>query len=199
MRLNKQTFRRNVFTCIVSTMLINVVYANSWVMDTRHEEIKYEKDQFDMQEVVKNNQNTNISSILALHNKKQSLKFVKPINAKINSKYGIRFHPILKKRKMHTGVDFAAAYGTPIRATENGVVLFSSNKGNYGNTIIVKHIGGFASLYAHASKLYKQVGDIVLRGDVIAAVGSTGMSTGNHLHFELFYNGERVNPEHYIY
>jgi len=120
--------------------------------------------------------------------------FIKPVNARISSGFGNRFHPILKRNRLHAGVDFAARTGTPIRAAASGTVIFSGYRGGYGNTIIIDHGGGVSSLYGHCSRLYVGAGAQVKQGDTIAAVGSTGLSTGPHLHFEIRVNGTPVNP-----
>lgn len=132
------------------------------------------------------------------HHKSQ---FIRPVSYqhKINSKYGMRVHPVLGGKRMHTGVDFAAPTGTPIYAAQSGKVIFSDWKGGYGKTVIVKHDNKYSSLYGHASKLLVSNGEYVQRGQKIALVGSTGRSTGPHLHFEIFENGNRINPEHKIF
>ena len=123
--------------------------------------------------------------------------FIRPVNYRINSNYGMRNHPIQKVRKMHTGVDFAAPHGTPIKAVQDGVVAFSGSRGGYGNTVVLEHAGNkYSTLYGHTSKLLVSEGQFVRQGQVIALVGSTGQSTGPHLHFEVFENGRRINPIH---
>lgn len=120
----------------------------------------------------------------------------KPITGVITSRFGsresIRSYP-------HNGLDIAAPYGTSIKSASKGKVIFSGDKGSYGNLIIVDCGNGVQIYYGHCSKLYAKVGDKVNAGDIIAAVGSTGNSTGNHLHFEIKVNGVSVNPQNYIY
>ena len=120
----------------------------------------------------------------------------KPITGVITSRFGsresIRSYP-------HSGLDIAAPYGTSIKSASKGKVIFSGDKGSYGNLIIVDCGNGVQIYYGHCSKLYAKVGDKVNAGDIIAAVGSTGNSTGNHLHFEIKINGVSVNPQNYIY
>ena len=106
----------------------------------------------------------------------------------ITSSYGNR------RGEFHTGVDFAAAAGTEIYAWKDGIVTFAGWKGNYGNFIIIEHEDGTVSRYAHCSKLISKVGDTVVKGQSIAKVGSTGRSTGPHLHLEILVNGSFVNP-----
>ena len=121
--------------------------------------------------------------------------FIRPVNYQINSRYGMRKHPVFGNMKMHTGVDFAAPKGTPIRAAQNGVVVFSGTKGGYGNAVILQHDQRYSSLYGHASKLLVNTGQVVKQGQFIALVGDTGVATGPHLHFEIFEYGKRINPE----
>ena len=98
----------------------------------------------------------------------------------------------------HRGVDFAAYYGTNIIACNSGVVIRSNYSSSFGNVVIIDHGGGICSLYAHASSRLVEKDDIVKKGDVIAKVGSTGDSTGNHLHFSILKDGEYVDPMNYI-
>jgi murein DD-endopeptidase MepM/ murein hydrolase activator NlpD len=123
---------------------------------------------------------------------------IRPIDAPITSGFGMRRHPIFGGMRMHTGVDMPAPYGTNIHAARDGLVVFAGWKRGYGNCITIDHGNGLATLYAHCSSLEVSVGETVRRGQVIARVGSTGWSTGNHLHFEVRINGEPVDPEGYI-
>ena len=116
----------------------------------------------------------------------------------ITSKYGMRMHPIFNVYRMHTGVDIGAPLGAEIVAVNDGVVTLSAYSSSYGYYIMVDHGGGVVTLYAHSSKLIASEGDIVKRGDVIALVGSTGWSTGPHLHFEVRINGATQDPLPYI-
>ncbi|MGE5632647.1 MAG: murein hydrolase activator EnvC family protein [Caulobacteraceae bacterium] len=119
-----------------------------------------------------------------------------PSSYTITSYYGMRKHPILRKYKMHTGIDIAADKGASIVAANRGTVIMAhyDKSGGYGNMVVIDHGDGITTLYAHASKLLVKVGDEVKSGQVIAKVGSTGLSTGNHLHFEIRVNGETKNP-----
>ena len=118
----------------------------------------------------------------------------------ITSPYGMRLHPTLKVYKLHTGVDIAGSgcNGKSIVAANDGTVITSKMNTAYGNMIIIDHGGGISTLYAHASKRLVSVGDKVKRGQVIAKVGTTGYSTGPHLHFEVRINGSTTNPLPYI-
>ncbi len=117
---------------------------------------------------------------------------------RLSSGFGYRKHPIGGGSKMHKGIDFSANRGTRILSSDSGVVKYSGWKGGYGYTVIVDHQNGYETLYAHCSKLIADVGDNVNRGDLIAEVGSTGASTGNHLHFEVHKNGTAVDPEQFL-
>ncbi len=116
----------------------------------------------------------------------------------VSSPFGYRIHPILKVNKMHTGIDIAAAGGTNILAANAGTVITAGWNNSYGYMVMIDHGGGIVTLYAHSSKLLVSKGDIVTRGQTIAKVGSTGMSTGNHLHFEVRLNGVYKNPLEYV-
>lgn len=120
-----------------------------------------------------------------------------PVNAtRVSSPYGTRFHPILKTYRMHSGIDYAAPSGTPIVAPADGVVSFAGVKGGYGNTIMLNHRKGMETLYGHMSAFVSglSVGKSVKAGDVIGFVGSTGRSTGPHLHYEVRINEQVVDP-----
>ncbi len=125
-------------------------------------------------------------------------QMVFPTNGVITSTFGWRVHPILGYERFHGGIDFGADYGTPIYAADRGTVIFSGWYGGYGNAVIVDHGDGMTTLYAHASELYISEGQTVEQGQAIAAVGSTGFSTGPHLHFEVRREGEPIDPAPYL-
>ncbi len=128
-----------------------------------------------------------------------SEQFVWPTNTTyITSSYGTRFHPIQKRYKTHTGVDIGAGQGAPIYAAASGTVLSAGWNSGYGKYIVINHGGGVQTLYAHSSALYVQAGDTVTKGQTIAAVGSTGNSTGPHLHFEVLNYGQHTDPMAYF-
>lgn len=116
----------------------------------------------------------------------------------VTSGFGKRYHPILKRLRTHTGVDITAPKGTPVYATADGTVTSESPGGGYGLTIVINHGYTYKTLYAHLSKKAVKPGQKVKRGQVIGYVGSTGMSTGAHLHYEVIKNGQRVNPVYYF-
>jgi murein DD-endopeptidase MepM/ murein hydrolase activator NlpD len=125
-------------------------------------------------------------------------KFLRPISGAITSDYGMRSHPILKERRMHTGIDLRGAKGTPIKAAESGTVIFTGWMGAYGQVVTIDHGGGISTMYAHQSSILVKNGQKVARGETIGKVGSTGWSTGPHLHFEVRKNGTPVNPHNYL-
>jgi murein DD-endopeptidase MepM/ murein hydrolase activator NlpD len=117
-----------------------------------------------------------------------------PVSGRMSSSYGQRFHPVLGYRRMHAGVDFAAAYGSPIYAVTDGRVTYAGWHGGHGKYVRLQHAGGIGSGYAHMSRIAVASGQMVRRGQVIGYVGSTGLSTGPHLHYELYRGGATVNP-----
>lgn len=125
-------------------------------------------------------------------------KYMWPVSGDITSYFGYRIHPILKKRKYHTGLDIAALMGTPIAASDTGVVIFSARNGGYGLMVTIDHGAGISTVYAHCSRLLVKKGQKVSKGETIAKVGTTGLSTGPHLHFEVRKDGVPVNPLNYI-
>lgn len=121
-----------------------------------------------------------------------------PSDAPTSSPFGWRIHPILGYRRFHAGLDFAASYGTIIRSADSGTVIMAGWYGGYGKAVIINHGKGITTLYGHTSELYVSEGQTVERGQAIAAVGSTGLSTGPHLHFEVRRDGTPVNPADYL-
>jgi murein DD-endopeptidase MepM/ murein hydrolase activator NlpD len=119
---------------------------------------------------------------------------VAPVPGAIISRYGMRRHPILGYRRMHSGLDFRAAHGTPIYAATDGRVTYSGRNGSYGNYVRLNHAGGLGTGYAHMSRIAVHNGQQVRRGQVIGYVGSTGLSTGAHLHYEMYRGGQKIDP-----
>lgn len=124
--------------------------------------------------------------------------FLRPVNGVITCEFGPRINPVTFVPGFHNGIDYAGNTGESIRATKSGVVEYSGWIEGYGYTIILNHGNGVTSLYAHASQLIVSVGESVSQGDTVALIGSTGMSTGPHLHFEIRINGQAVDPFGYI-
>ncbi len=116
----------------------------------------------------------------------------------IVSDYGMRLHPIHGDNRMHHGIDLDADAGTPISTISDGIVTFAGERGGYGNLVIVDHGGGFETRYAHQEQLTVMEGDLLRAGDTIGFVGSTGNSTGPHLHFEVRKDGVSIDPEPWL-
>jgi murein DD-endopeptidase MepM/ murein hydrolase activator NlpD len=121
-----------------------------------------------------------------------------PAGGKISSPFGMREHPRFGGRKLHTGIDITIPLGTPLHATADGVVSFADRSGGNGNIVVIEHGKGLSSVYAHNSKNIVKAGQTVKRGDVIAYSGSTGISTGPHVHYEVWRNGQSVNPAPFL-
>ena len=122
----------------------------------------------------------------------------KPVEGWITSSYGHRISPFTGQRGMHYGIDIAARVGTPVRAPADGVVIFAGTKSGFGRFLMIAHDHGIVTKYGHNSELFVTTGEQVKRGDPIAAVGSTGRSTGPHLHYEIWVNGKPQNPKRFL-
>ncbi|MDB5686215.1 MAG: hypothetical protein JWR77_804, partial [Rhizorhabdus sp.] len=117
-----------------------------------------------------------------------------PVLGHLTSSFGMRFHPILGFSRMHQGMDFGAPMGAPIVAANDGIVQFAGRHGGHGNYVRLNHAGGIQTGYAHMSRIIARPGEHVRQGQLIGYVGSTGLSTGPHLHYEVFRNGAAINP-----
>jgi murein DD-endopeptidase MepM/ murein hydrolase activator NlpD len=120
--------------------------------------------------------------------------FMLPVEGQPTSGYGMRMHPIDHEERLHSGMDIAAPTGTPIQAAAAGQVVFSGTQAGYGNVVVIQHTEGYSTLYAHNTANLVSVGTTVSQGQPIATVGSTGRSTGSHLHFEVRKDGKRLDP-----
>lgn len=148
---------------------------------------------------------TDPSSITALSETEEKLnKYLDTIPTKwpavgtLSSKYGYRKDPILWTRKLHEGIDVSAPYGNNIRASASGTVTFAGYMSGYGYAVIIDHGRGLSTLYGHSSKLVVKKGQSVKKGEIIAKIGSSGKSTGPHVHFEVRLNGSPVDPLNYL-
>lgn len=118
-----------------------------------------------------------------------------PVDGRISSGFGMRMHPKYHTEKFHTGIDLSVPTGTPVHATADGIVSFASWSPGNGNIVVLEHGQGFSTVYAHNSKNLVKVAQTVHRGDVVADAGSTGVTTGSHVHYEVWKNGQYVNPK----
>lgn len=146
------------------------------------------KDKLGMHEQLKPPVNASFAPIMT------SAKLLAPISGTITSGFGYRYHPITKKIDFHTGIDVAAQEGTNILSALPGKVIEIGQSNIYGNYIVIEHSKGFKTVYSHCSKIIASVGMQLKRGERIATVGSTGISTGPHLHFEIKINDTFVDP-----
>lgn len=128
----------------------------------------------------------------------QSVPSQRPSNGYITSGFGTRADPFSGGRAHHLGLDFDANRGDPVRSAANGVISYAGVKNGYGNVIEIDHGNGYSTLYGHNSRLLVRAGDLVRAGQVIAKAGSTGRSTGPHVHFEVHQNGRPVNPRPFL-
>ena len=124
------------------------------------------------------------------------ISLARPVSGIISSRFGARSSI---RSSAHTGLDIATSTGTPVLAAASGTVTFSGRKGSYGNLLVITHSNGVQTYYGHCSKIYVSSGHTVTQGQTVAAVGSTGNSTGPHLHFEIRVNGVAYNPQNYLY
>lgn len=171
----------------VETTTVEVAKTN---IQEKLEQKQEEQKQKEEQEAKKKEEETAIADI-------NGIKIAtKPISGTITSRYGVSSSI---RKSTHTGLDISATTGTPIKAVASGTVTCASYTGSYGNLVKIDHGNGVETWYGHTSKMYVSVGQKISAGDVIAAVGSTGNSTGPHLHLEIRINGTHVNPQKYLY
>jgi murein DD-endopeptidase MepM/ murein hydrolase activator NlpD len=170
------------------------------IADARSRRAAYERRVDDLKQ-----ESSSIAALIRRHQGNQSVLvggsglLTSPVpGARITSYFGPRVHPIFGSVRTHTGLDFGASFGTPVRSAAAGEILFTGWRGGYGNTVIIDHGGSLATLYAHLSSIAATPGQVVAVGDVIGRVGSTGYSTGPHLHFEVRVAGNPVDPLKYL-
>lgn len=150
-------------------------------------------------------QKSSFEEITTFYNENQEkmahIPAIKPTQGGIISGFGNRFHPILKYRRHHDGVDFQASMGSKVYATGDGVVKHASRKGTYGRLLIIDHDYGYETYYAHLSSFAKDIqpGTRVKRGELVAYSGNTGLSTGPHVHYEVHQDGSPVDPLHFLF
>jgi len=141
---------------------------------------------------------------LALNKEKMlsAIPAIQPIAkgvGRIVSGYGMRFHPILKYRRMHWGIDISAPKGTPIYATADGVIEFTGRRGEFGNLVIINHGYGYKTHYGHMNNFTVKRTQKVKRGEIIGYVGNTGLSSAPHVHYDIVKDGKRIDPVHFFY
>lgn len=182
---------KDQYSEIEPDLVINQIYLNN-VDEVNEENIQLAKQELtnSLQEELEEKEKVDSRTVNGVY------LAVVPVTGRITSRFGavesIRDHT-------HKGIDIAATRGTPILATASGTVTFAGWSSGYGYLVKIDHKNGVETYYGHCSKLYVSAGDTVEAGEKIAAVGSTGNSTGNHLHFEIRLNGKQVNPQTYVY
>lgn len=142
-----------------------------------------------------------VMDIIEKENLKNYIPLGLPLKEKyrISSQFGYRTDPINKTKQFHSGIDFSAEVAAIIYAVADGEIIFSGQNGGYGKLIEIEHKFGYKTRYGHLVEFYKKKGDYVKKGTPIGFVGSTGRSTGNHLHYEIIKNNRKINPIKYIY
>ncbi len=172
-----------------SGILNNIKVAKITEYNAKQEEKRKVEAEKNKKKVIANKTVTSVGTIAGV-------SLSRPVSGSITSRYGSRSS---LRSGAHTGLDIATASGTPVTPIASGTVTYAGYKGSYGNLVIVSHGNGIESYYAHCSKIFTAVGQTVDRSTVISAVGSTGNSTGPHLHLEIRQNGNTLNPENYLY
>lgn len=151
-------------------------------------------------------QSKSFDELIALAKNKEALiaaiPTIQPVakdKGRLVSGYGQRFHPILKVRRMHWGIDFSAPTGTPLYATADGEISYTGRKGTYGNCVMIKHGFGYETLYGHMNQITVRRKQKVKRGEIIGYVGSTGLSRAPHVHYEVIKDNKKINPVNFFY
>lgn len=168
--------------------LVNRLRKERLAYQSAERQLEQESNQL-TQEIIKLTKGDNLDLSDLVQN-----NYAYPCSARVTSPYGYRRHPIFRVRSFHSGIDLGARYGTSVKASNGGVVIYAGWYSGYGKTVIVSHDKKRSTLYAHLSAIKVSVGDKVAQGNVIGKVGSTGYSTGPHLHFEFRANGKTKNP-----
>ncbi|MDQ7822476.1 MAG: peptidoglycan DD-metalloendopeptidase family protein [Candidatus Eremiobacteraeota bacterium] len=166
----------------------NQIANNVYEMELLTKELESQLEGLIREEQAMNQNNTKEGPI------RSEARYIWPAKGFLTSAFGYRMHPIRGIVIFHSGIDIGALYGTPVVSAASGIVIYSGWYGGYGNAVIIDHGGGYSSLYAHCSTLYVVKRQKVSQGSLIASVGSTGMSTGPHLHFEIRQNGVPIDP-----
>lgn len=179
----------------------NYIPNNSIEFDNLLKRLNAYVDQINTKLELEKNNYSEVEKTLELNEQLYSaIPAIVPIEGRVSDSFGMRMHPILKIRRMHTGTDFVANVGTPVYAPGGGTVSFAGRRGGYGITLEIDHGFGYKTVYAHLSKILVKKGQKITRGDLIAESGNTGkLSTGPHLHYEVRHNGIALNPINFMY
>ncbi|MGB9819258.1 MAG: peptidoglycan DD-metalloendopeptidase family protein [Thermovenabulum sp.] len=197
-KLNK-LIKENTFNVEVNTLLTKKSSSLSSRGDVNREELLTKLKDLDEKLGEKENNLKNLSkALIQLQDKINSIPDIMPVQGEITSHFGYRKSPFGKGKEFHDGIDISAPYGTEIKAAANGIVTFAGYKPGYGYTVILNHSNGIETAYSHVSKIIVRKGQKVSKGQAIALIGSSGRSTGPHLHFSVIHNGRLKNPLEYI-
>jgi len=179
----------------------NYIPNNSIEFDNLLKRLNAYVDQINTKLELEKNNYSEVEKTLELNEQlSSSIPAIVPIEGRVTDSFGMRMHPILKIRRMHTGTDFVANVGTPVYAPGGGTVSFAGRRGGYGITLEIDHGFGYKTVYAHLSKILVKKGQKITRGDLIAESGNSGkLSTGPHLHYEVRHNGIALNPINFMY
>ena len=181
-----------------SAEILGELNANAWELEKLHEEYARKEAELSSQIAKKEQEYTESQRDYVGAPAQSGWLYPLPYRVPITDAYGWRNHVITGKYSFHHGVDFAAPGGTAIYASRSGTVTDASDSEIYGWNVTINHGDGFSSLYAHMTHYVVSAGDYVEQGEIIGYVGSTGWSSGNHLHFSIYYNGDSVNPMNYV-
>lgn len=166
-------------------------------------QLKYRRKEYEKQILELEKSSRELERVILSKTKKKtkfrgSGSFDWPIRGRITSRFGYRRHPLWGGRHLHTGIDIAAPYGDPIRSSDTGEVIFTGWWDGYGKAVVIDHGRNLSTVYAHLSRIYVKVGERIGKGQILGLIGSTGYSTGPHLHFEVRKKGKPVNPIKYL-
>lgn len=185
-----------VASCICLLMLCIAGFAFSYRQPINASAVLEDQPQFNAP--TPSGQTTNLTAFTKTNPQLAATPSIWPVNGEITSKFGWRNAPIEDASEIHQGIDIAVATGTPVVAAADGVVARSGYIGGYGNMVQINHGNGIETIYGHNSQLIVSVGQTIKKGQVIAYAGSTGISTGPHLHYEVRVNGKAVDPLRYL-
>jgi hypothetical protein len=183
-------FEYNVSENIIETGVADQISDQMVLLDKLEREVKLELQSYTDLITTYNAKEDSLRHMPSLH---------PVLEGRVTSDFGMRVHPILKRYRHHPGVDFAAKMGTPIYAAADGIVKFAGYNGGYGRCVFLDHLYGFQTKYGHMQQILVRPGQRIKRGERIGLVGKTGLATAPHLHFEVHFNGQEVNPELYFF
>ncbi|MCG0275263.1 MAG: M23 family metallopeptidase [Thermosediminibacteraceae bacterium] len=193
-----------VILCAVLLMKKVNFPLSSMVLTRVNQALTYEMDLTKLQDTIKNfnllkEELPAFKSIIRDEAPKLSSSgMIAPVHGKVTSRFGQRFHPLLKVERMHNGIDIEQVEGTPVKAAGDGTVMLAAEDAELGRIVKIRHDGDVVTVYAHLKDVYVKIGDKVNQGQIIGTVGKTGLAEKPHLHFEIWEKGVAVNPEKWL-